>query len=232
MSNDQNNNGRFDIYTLIHKGLRSFMSDTVTAVGRIDESDPAEVAAGIAQVRRLLEICREHLFVENQFVHPAMEARRPGSSCTTSAEHVHHEESFERLEAQVRAVERSSGDKRKNALLALYRMLALFVAENFQHMNVEECENSEVLWSAYTDEELVVIHKSILAAVPPDLMRENIRWMLPNIPHTDRVHMLAGARHSMPAPAFEGVLNLVKAHVPENDWSKLKSALVLAAVPA
>jgi len=232
MSNDHNNNGRFDIYTLIHKALRSFMSDTLTVVGRIDESDPADVAAGIAQVRGLLEICREHLFVENQFVHPAMEARRPGSACATATDHVHHEEAFERLETQLLVVERSSGSKRKDALLALYRMVALFVADNFQHMNVEECDNSEVLWSAYTDEELAVIHKSILAAVPPPLMRENMRWMLPNIPHADRVSVLAGAQHSMPAPAFDGLLRLTQTHVREQDWSKLKVALTLAAVPA
>src|SRR5215467_13280633 len=115
MSNDNTNNGRFDIYTLIHKGLRSFMSDTLTVVGRIDESDPADVAAGIAQVRGLLEICREHLFIENQFVHPAMEARRPGSACATAKDHVEHEEAFERLDAQLLTVERSSGTKRKDA---------------------------------------------------------------------------------------------------------------------
>jgi len=232
MTNDHNSNSRFDIYTLIHKGLRSFMSDTLMAVGRIDESDTGEVAEGLAQVRRLLQICREDLFVENQFIHPAMEARRPGSARATLEDHVHHEETFERLEARILVVERSLGRKRKDALLILYRMLALFVADNFQHMNVEECENSEVLWSAYKDDELATIHKSIMAAVPPDLLRENVRWLLPNIPHADRVHLLTGVKHSMPANAFEGLLRLVKAHVTERDWSKLEGTLSPAATSA
>ena len=130
MTNDHKD-GRYDIYTLIHKGLRSFMSETLAAVGRVDDSDPAEVSAAIAQVRGLLEICREHLFIENQFVHPAMEARRPGSACVTARDHVQHEESFERLDAQLLAVERCSTAARKQALLTLYRMLALFVADNY-----------------------------------------------------------------------------------------------------
>jgi hypothetical protein len=190
------------------------------------------VAEAITQVRSLLEICREHLFVENQFIHPAMEARRPGSACVTAKDHVHHEEAFERLEAQLLAVECSSADNRKAVLLLLYRMLALFVADNFQHMNVEEIDNSRVLWSAYTDAELEKIHKSILAAVPPALMRENIRWMLPNIPHVDRVNMLFGVRHSLPDPAFQNILNLVKNNVRPQDWTKLKGALDLAATLA
>jgi hypothetical protein len=60
-------------------------------------------------------------------------------------------------------------------------------------------------------------------------MREHIRWMLPNIPHADRVELLNGLQHSMPANAFEGVLRLVKAHVREQDWSKLTGALQIAA---
>ena len=32
-------------------------------------------------------LCRAHLHAENQFLHPAMEARRPGSACETAKEH-------------------------------------------------------------------------------------------------------------------------------------------------
>ena len=231
MSNTQKNS-RYDLYTLIHKGLRSFMSDTLTAVGRIDDSDSVEVADGLAQVRGLLAICREHLYIENQFVHPAMEARRPGSACATAKDHVNHEQAFERLDAQIAAVERSSGNARKEALLGLYRMLALFVADNFLHMNVEECDNSKVLWDAYTDVELAAIHKSIVAAVPPAMMQEHIRWMLPNIPHIDRVGFLAGAQQSMPVPVFAGILKIVESHIGEREWNKLKVALTVAVTPA
>ena len=55
-------NNRFDIYLHVHKGLRAFMVDVLTNVGRINAADPIEVAAAVAQVRSLLEICRAHLF--------------------------------------------------------------------------------------------------------------------------------------------------------------------------
>jgi hypothetical protein len=90
---------RFDMYQAVHKGLRAFMSDVLTTVGRIDASDPEDVAAGVALVRRLLEICGDHLFKENQFVHTAMEARRYGSSRATANDHVKQEELVEKIEA-------------------------------------------------------------------------------------------------------------------------------------
>ena len=75
---------RFDLYAGVHKGLRLFMADTLTRVGRLDLDDEPELAATLGQLDELLEICRSHLGHENQFVHTAIEARRPGGA---SSEH-------------------------------------------------------------------------------------------------------------------------------------------------
>src|SRR5215467_12461036 len=119
---------RFDMYKLVHKGLRAFMADVLITVGRVDGSDAFEVTQGIAQVRSLLEMCRSHLFTENQFVHTAMEARRRGSASATANEHVQQEEILERIESRILATETSSGPAREVNLFQLYRELALFVA--------------------------------------------------------------------------------------------------------
>jgi len=100
-------NTRFDMYLHVHKGLRAFMGHVLTTVGRIDPFDADEVAAGIAEVRALVEICREHLFTENQFIHAAMEARRRGSACATATEHIQHEQALEQIEILLRAIERA-----------------------------------------------------------------------------------------------------------------------------
>ncbi len=71
---------RVDIYRGIHKAVRAFMCDTLTMVGQLDIDDDADVTATVAQVRGLAAFCADHLAHENQFIHPAMEARRPGSS--------------------------------------------------------------------------------------------------------------------------------------------------------
>jgi hypothetical protein len=212
---------RFDIYLHVHKGLRAFMVDALTTVGRTDPFDADEVAAGITQVRDLLEICREHLFTENQFVHTAMEARRRGSACTTANEHVQHEEAFERLETLLRTIERASGTDLQSKLQSLYQELALFVADNLQHMNVEERENNEVLWSLYTDEELYRIHSEILASLEPETVTLNLRWILPNVSHQERAVILTGLQNAMPIPAFDQVLALIKPHLNDRDLRKL-----------
>lgn len=218
---------RVDLYVGIHKGLRAFMSDVLTTVGRMDvHDDPTEVIVVVERVRVLLEACRRHLHHENQFLHPAMEARRPGSACRTADDHVHHEEAIERLEADLLAVERSgAGDARAAAALRLYRRLARFVAENLEHMHVEETENNAVLWAEYTDEELLEIEQALVAAVPPEWLTIYLRWMVPAMTPAERAAFLTGIQLGAPAEVFERVLATVKPHLDDREWAKLMAAL-------
>jgi hypothetical protein len=216
---------RFDMYLAVHKGLRAFMAHVLTTVGRIDPNDAVEVADGIAQVRALLELCRGHLFAENQFLHAAMEARRRGSSCITANEHVQQEEILERIEARLLGIERSSDADREARLLQVYRELALFVAENFQHMHVEEHENNETLWSLYTDDELHAIHQELLESIEPVKMTSYLRWIFPHVTHSERVAILTGMQRAMPEPVFQGLLSVIRPHLLDKDWRKLSGAL-------
>jgi hypothetical protein len=218
---------RFDIYSTVHKGLRAFMTDTQVAVGRLDEVDE-NLPQVLEQVRSLIEICREHLFHENQFLHPAMEARRPGSACATASDHVEHEQAFESIEGDVLRVERKSGAERRTALLNLYRNLTLFVADKFKYMYTEECVNNEVLWDAYTDDELHQIHASLLAAVSSQAMRANLRWMLPCASHPERLEVLMGAQKTLPTPVFSTILQMIRPNLSNQDWNRLTEALSLS----
>jgi hemerythrin-like domain-containing protein len=203
-------NTRFDMYLFVHKGLRAFMSSVLTTVGRIDAQDAAEVASGIEQVRQLLDICRAHLFAENQFLHTAMEARRRGSAYAMTNEHVQQEDLLEQLESKLFEIERSSGKELETKLLNLYRALALFVAENFQHMHAEETDNNGTLWSLYTDDELQAIHSELLKSIEPQKMIVFLRWVLPSVSRGERESILAGLQKEMPRPVFEHLLTRIR----------------------
>ncbi len=218
---------RFDMYRPIHKALRAFMSDTLVAVGRMDTDDDSDVSITLEQARSLLAMLRVHLDDENRFVHAAMEARRPGSAARTAHDHVDHECALVELERLIDAVVTSAGADRASSALTFYRRLALFVAENLEHMNIEEHDNTAVLWAEYTDEELMALEASIVASVPPAAMAVAMRWMMSALNHDERVRMLSGMRHGAPAEVFEGVLAIARGNLSARDWSKLAAALAL-----
>ena len=216
---------RMDLYTTIHKGLRAFMARTLEAVGRMDAADAEDVAQTLAGLRALLGLMRTHMHVENQFVHAALEARRPGAARRTAGEHAEHEQAFEELDHAMLALERGAEGTRAGAAALLYRRLALFVAENFAHMHVEETENNALLWAAYSDQELALVHDALLAAVAPERRALGLRWMLPVLTPAERAGILGGLQATMPTEAFAALLQGLQAELSARDWAKLCAAL-------
>lgn len=217
---------RVDMYLPIHKALRLFMSDTLTRVGRLDLDDPLEMAATLGQLEGLLEVCRGHLGHENDYIHTAIEARRPGASLRIAGEHEEHLEAIAALESEAAALRTWPGAA---AAHRLYRHLALFIAENFAHMNIEETAHNAALWELYSDAELNGIHDRLLASIDPAEMAGVLRWMLPALNPAERAAMLREMRQQMPPPVFQGIIELVRPRLDASAWRKLVRDLGLRA---
>ncbi len=217
--------GRHDIYALIHKALRAALTDAMLAVGRLDAADPQEVSDTVVRLNDLLDLCQDHLNTEETLVHPALEARRPGSTLRIADEHEQHVAAIAQLRQRVAALARAPAGTRDAVAATLYRELALFAGENFVHMHHEEVAHNAVLWDAYTDAELVALEDSIKAHHPPPAMRRALRWMLPTMTPAQRAGMLAGMRAGAPAHLYRGALELARTYVDPDGWRKLEAAL-------
>ena len=216
---------RLDLYQGIHKAMRVMMSDALASLGAADAADDASVEKALVKLDELIELCAGHLDHENRFVHPAIEARRPGVTHSVAEDHIDHETSLDELRAGVRAVRRASGVIRGAVQDRLYRRLALFVADNFVHMEHEEEAHNAALWDAYTDAELAEIHDRLIAAIPPLKMMAFLRWIIPSVSHAERVGMLGGMQQGAPEGVFEAVLDIARATLPQTEWLKLAAAL-------
>jgi len=220
---------RVDMYGGIHKAMRAMMADTLLAVGRMDCDDALELAQVTERVLTLLESCEAHLRHENEFVHAAIEARAPGASERIAHEHEEHEMQIASLAAAVAVLRRCEPGQRAAKSLNLYRDLSLFIAENFQHMHVEETAHNAVLRARYTDAELLEIHQRLVTSIPPAEMMAIARWMVPFMNPAERAGVLAGVRETAPPPAFQAILDTVRPHLTEIEWAKLARSLGLPA---
>jgi hypothetical protein len=202
------------------------MSDTLARVGRLDTDDAADMADTLGRVGALLDACRAHLAKENTYVHPAIEARRCGATQRVAGEHLEHLESIAALQAETAALRALPNAP---AALRLYRHLALFVAENLEHMHLEETQHNALLWDAYSDAELAEIHDRILASIEPAEMATLLPLMVAAISPAERAAMLGGMQQQMPPEAMRGVLELVRPQLDDVAWGKLARALKLPA---
>lgn len=223
--------GRHDMYAGIHKALRLFMTRALCRVGSTDPGDADDVVGMLDMVNRLFGLCELHLKDENEFVHPALEAAQPGSAARIAAEHVHHAEAIADLRDLAGLVGDSRDDARAAACSRLYRSLALFVADNLQHMDHEETAHNAVLWAHYSDAELLAIEQALVASIPPSALFEALHWFLPALNAPERAAMLAGMRQGMPPEPFLGVLDIARRTLSPQDDAKLRRALGLPPVP-
>jgi hypothetical protein len=219
---------RLDLYAPIHKALRSFMSDTLLQVGRIDVADADELHGALAQCDELLSLCESHVHHENDFMHPAIEARQPSGSMRIAHEHEEHLQSIVELRDEVAALRAAQADTQPALALRLYRHLALFVAANFQHMHIEETAHNAALWAHYSDAELMQLHGRLMASIDP---REHLlvgRWMVPALTPAERAAVVGGMKAEAPPEAFLGLLAHIRPHLDDKAWSRLSQAVSLS----
>lgn len=228
----QDAHDRFDIYASIHKGLRACFAHTLVLAGRLDWSDSEEVQTVTQEVLDLLTFCAKHLEKENRFVHPAMEARRPGACASALADHVHHEADIAVLRELVLTLRLLPALRREAAARELYRRLSVFITENLEHMAHEEREHNRVLWETHSDDEIRAIEHAIVSSLPPEEAQLSLRWMLTAMSAGERAGFLADMRAHAPAEAFAGVLGMVRPLLGERDRLKLDNALGLPRVVA
>lgn len=220
---------RVDLYAPIHKALRHFMMDTLLRVGQLDVEDACEMRLTMGQLEDLLTFCASHIAHENDFMHPAIDARLPGGAGRTADDHLEHLDAIDALRCEAAQVRAAAPAQRAALALRLYRHLALFVAENFQHMHIEETANNTALWTAYSDAELIALHQRLLAGIGPAEHLQVARWMVPAMAPQERSGMLNGMRAEAPPEAFLGVVSHVRPHLDDAAWQKLAPTIGIAA---
>jgi hypothetical protein len=223
---------RMDMYRMIHKTLRKQMFDTVYALGRADVADDLEFHAALDLVNALAETCEQHLQKENNYVHPAMEARSPGSTRQILDEHFEHIEEIDFIRNEVARIRNVAHEARAAETHRLYLHLTHFVADNLTHMRFEELEHNAVLWAKYSDAELIAIEQRIIASVAPEEMMGILAVAIPAQSHPERAAMLGGMKQSeMPRQAFEAVVQIAREALATRDWDKLARAIGEPQVP-
>ena len=226
-----NSHARLDIYRDIHKALRMCMGHTLQRVGSADWQDDACVAKACELVQGLADFCEGHLAHENTHVHAAMEARAPGSSDKIAAEHIEHELEIAALRNLANQLAAAQPAQRESAARALYQTLALFIAHNMVHMHVEETQNNAVLWSSYTDAEILDIEQRLVADIAPPMMMLSMRWMIPGMSHPERVAKFSGIKAGAPKPVFDALMHVARETLNDTEWGKLARALQLPVTP-
>lgn len=198
---------RFDMYGVPHKALRLILSQLLLAMGKVSFTNANEANAIAAALEVVLGQCDNHIAHEDEHVRPALFARIPKCVTTLDEEHDQHATQVAELRAMAKVLCEATDEAHRAAIgRTLYLHYSVFVAETLAHMAYEERMVQSLLDRHFSFEEQLGINLSIVKSIGPVEMMEFLRAAIPACNREQRFELMNGGRHSMPEPAFRGVL--------------------------
>jgi hypothetical protein len=221
------NHQRFNIFNLIHKGLRNNLYDTALKIQRTDFSSVEETTPVIAQLEQLLFYFEEHARHEDTFVLPAIARHNPKIVREFESEH----EEDHRLSQDMRAfVTQWRLEKMESPRVIwgkrIFYSFNRFVAFNLKHTNKEEELLNPILWENYSDEELETISQKIIQSIKPDILMAQSRWMMRSINRKEAIGWLSGVKRNAPNEIFRLFIQMAQQELSESTWNEVKTTLL------
>lgn len=186
-----NSIARVDLYTTIHKGIRTKLFEATSAAARVDPDDAEAVDALHATIEQLLGFLEDHADHEDRHVLPALRTVAPALEASLAADHrgLHELETDVALGAE--ALSAAARPDRHRLAAELARTLNRLTAGHLTHMHREETEANVALWAGLDDGELIAIQTRIVTSVEPARMTEWMTFVLPSVSPTERAHLTA-----------------------------------------
>jgi hypothetical protein len=217
---------RYNLFNLIHKGLRHIMYDTALKIQTADFSTVNGAEPVITRIEQLLSYFEEHAHHEDTFVLSAIQ--QYDAELVEDFERQHEEDHRlgHELTQALTAWKIAEGSvARLAAGRKIFFLFNEFIAFNLYHMNKEEQLINEVLWRHYSDIELHGITHQIVQNIKPQILFEESRWMMRSINVREAIDWLMGIKVSAPAEIFTLYLKMAHEEMPIERWLKVKESL-------
>ena len=149
---------RFNIFYMVHKGLRALLYETALMVQHTDFWNVEQGNETIARLKQLVRLFDKHADTEDRFVFPAVEKYEPSVSDAFEQEHVQDHILGQLLTSSLALYSSAAviTDKAEagRQVQSAYMKFMLF---NLEHMAKEEEILNPILWRYYSDDELNAI---------------------------------------------------------------------------
>ena len=186
---------RYNMFNLIHKGLRAMCYQTAIKLQQADFSDKKSATEVILQLETLLDYFTSHAHHEDHLILPAVSAFAPALADIFENEHIKDEQIGQQVaDAIVSWKTATTSTEQVQAGKQICYCFYDFVAFNLEHMNKEERLLNVALWDNYSDQELLVIQQKLLGTIPPAELMEQGRWIARGINADEAVAWAAGIK--------------------------------------
>jgi hypothetical protein len=227
-----------DLFTPIHKALRSMIYDLG---GRLQNNDFQDVAATSSLIRDLENdfsvarlagcvLCTLHQHADDEefAIFPPASASNRDLIASLIQEHqelTRKELAIMGSSHDLLALDRA--DDRVAAGIALNQMTNELFAAYMVHMNREEAELVPRMKEQFTDEQMARMRGAIIGRMPPERVMATLHWMAPALNPSELTNFLGSMRRGAPPEFFRSVTDLCATRIDPARWNQVRARLGL-----
>ena len=217
---------RYNTFYQVHKALRAMLYETASELQRTDFDNEEEVTSLLANITTVVDVFDKHAYNEDHFVFPAVEQYEPSVVDSFGQEHVKDHELSTQLRTLINIYGSLKADEERIQLgSALRKAFVDFLAFNLVHMAKEEDIINNLLWRYYTDEQIRVIEKQIIAIQAPESTAVVWRWMLRGLSNTEIINWLKAVEKNAPEFAFHNLVTTAEKELPRDRFQHVVGEL-------
>lgn len=214
---------RPDLFTQIHKGIRSMLYDAGARLQAADFTDRAASTALLDRLERTLGLLHEHGVHEDMHYFPALQSSEREVVHLMTDEH----QEIGRKTASVRAAMASvlplaGTEAALEPGARLNRTFNHFMAYYQRHMNHEEETALPAMWRAFSDEQLMAMRAAVLTSIEPSRYADWLRWMLPSLNDPELIGMLRGAKAGSPPEVLRNIAGIAEKVLQPDRWGAIR----------
>lgn len=212
-----------DLFTFIHKSIRSMIYNDAAKLQSADFADDSETRDLIILLKQDLELLHEHAVHEDNIIFPEIVNNEPEMINELNAEHKMLKKKLNRIKLRLDKIEQTrESDKRLLYVSELNNMFNDFAASYLAHMNHEEETVLGASFKYLTNEELIAIRTRIQKQIPSDRYKIWLNWMLQSLNNSELIGLLGGMKTSAPPEIFNTVVETAQNIINTDRWQKIK----------
>jgi hypothetical protein len=227
-----------DLFTPIHKGLRSMLYGLSSRLQTNDFADLTATKTLVNDLENDFAIARsagctvcvlsQHANDEEAAIFP--DAAKAGNELIATLIEQHHdlarrEASLAQSAHALLAIENPEG--RVGAGVKLNQSANELFAAYIAHMNREEADLVPWMKDHFSDAQMAAMRGAIIGRTPPDRVFAILGWMLPSLNVRELSGFIREVRSALPPPAFKAVTDMCEARVDPARWDAVRQSVGL-----
>lgn len=214
---------RYNIFKRTHKGLRSMLFDAGARIQQTDFTKTKEANAAIEIAKQATRSFLYHLSKEDTILYHSVILYAPYIIAMIEQTNAKDEKLANSVDKVIEGY-RDLSTKREliSFGLRLQAVFFEFTAAVLQHMNKEETVINELLWSNYTDKQLVVLEVEMLKQSTPEACTWYTGKILKELSNTEIIIWINGIAEHASSTIIEKLINTTQRVLPIDRWQMIR----------